>query len=62
MLLTYLFKVSRSEGSNDYNKLRYTSHLAHSGKENNKVSQNIAIEKQQMAKDVNFSRLAARPY
>ena len=29
---------------------------------NNKISQNITTERQQMAEDCNFARLAARPY
>lgn len=29
---------------------------------NNKISQNKTIERQQMAQDFNFARLAARPY
>lgn len=38
-------------------------HIRHiQEKKNNKISQNIAIEKQQMAKDFNFARPAARPY
>ena len=62
MLLTYNSISLYSEGSNNDNKSRLTSHSTNSGKQNNKTSQNITTERQQMAEGCNFARLAARPY